>query len=322
LNDSLKIIVGVTDPAGMLPPMGDTPRGYHHASWLRRLISNYGRSLLSDPKLAEELSYPTGPRTFVSEEDGIVVFRDYERKPQWSYLCASFGEQRYENGHFNCSSFVYTARGNQWITDPGGSSIHDTGTTRKYLASSKAHNVAIPDGRDQSSGVGWVNARASLNNANIMRIGTNVYGPRYEHARTIICLDNLDAIAIFDRFRSSENSISFEGLLHFEANVAVALASASLAVGFRSKNRLRIIPHVLTGQFGGMGIDNGRNDRLGSLQGFVSHPLGGLQPANVLTYKFFGSGDVCGGMILTINEQGHRRIMDLLADQKARDLLT
>jgi hypothetical protein len=321
LKDSLKIIVGITDPAGMLPALGDTLRGYHHASWLRRLISNYGRSLLSDPKLTEELSYPTGPRMFVSEGDGIVAFRDYERKPHWSYLCASFGEQRHENGHFNCSSFVYTARGIRWITDPGGSGLHDSGSTRQYLTSSKAHNIAIPDGRDQSSGFGWIEARASLNNANIMRIGTNVYGPGYEHGRTIICLDNLDAIAIFDRFRSSGDSISFDGILHFEENVAVALANPGLALGFRNKSRLRIIPHVMTGQYSGMGIDNGRNDRPGSLQGFVSHPLGGLQPANVLTYKFSGSGDVCGGMILTINEHGLRRIMDLMAEQKIRELL-
>lgn len=259
---------------------------------------------------------------FAPEEDGILVFRDYERKPHWSYLCASFGEQRHENGHFDCSSFVYTARGIRWITDPGGSSFHDTGPARQYLTSSRAHNVAIPDGRDQSSGVGWIEARTSLKNANIVHIGTNVYGPNYDHARIIICLDNLDSIAVFDRFGTSGNAISFDGLLHFEENIAVALANSNLAIGFRSKSRLRIIPHTIMGQYSGMEIHNGRNDRPGSLQGFVSHPLGGLQPANVLNYKFSGTGDVCGGVILTINEQGLRRIMDLLMEQKVRKLLT
>ncbi|WP_114943960.1 heparinase II/III domain-containing protein [Microvirga calopogonii] len=321
LRTGLKVIVGMTDPGGMLPPLGDTPRGYHHASWLRRLISGYGRSLLADAELAEELSYPTGPRMFASEGDGIVVFRDYERKPHWSYLFASFGEQRRENGHFNCSSFVYTARGTRWITDPGGLSIHDTGSVRHYLTSSRAHNITSPDGRAQSAGQGWIEARTSLKNANIIRIGTNVYGPSYEHARIFLCLDNLSAIAIFDSFRGSSASISIDGHLHFDENVAVALTSSNLAVGFRDKNRLRIVPYAIAGESGGMAVHNGCNDRRGSLQGFVSHAQGGLRPANVLTYKFSGSGDICGGVILTINDQSFRRIMDLLATPEIKEVL-
>ena len=321
LKDGLKVIVGITDPAGMLPPIGDTPPGYHHASWLRRLISGYGRSLLSDPQLAEELSYPTGSRIFAHAESGAVSFRAYERKPNWSYVYTSFGEQRHENGHFDCSSFVYTARGIRWITDPGGASLHDVGSSRYYLTSSRAHNVALPDGRGQSSGLGWIESRATLGGASVVRIGTNVHGPTYEHARTIICLEDLDAIAVFDHFRSSEGSISFDGLLHFEENIAVALANSNLAMGFRGKNRLRLVPHAVTGQFGGMAIHNGRNDRPGALQGFVSHPLGGLQPANALTYKFFGSEEVCGGMILAISEQGLKRVMELLVKQELKRLL-
>jgi len=321
LRAGLKVIVGMTDPGGMLPPLGDAPRGFHHASWLRRLISGYGRSLLADPELAEELSYPPGPRMFASPGDGIVVFRDYERKPHWSYLCASFGEQRHGNGHFNCSSFVYTARGTQWITDPGGSSIHDTGAIRHYLTSSRAHNIASPDRRDQSSGHGWIEAQTSLNNANIIRIGTNAYGPGYEHARVFICLDNLNAIAVFDCFRSSGSPIVFDGQLHFDENVAVALTGSNLAIGFHGKNRLRIVSHVMAGEYNGMAVHNGCNDRRGSLQGFIAHGQGVLRPANVLTYKFSSSSDVCGGVILTINDQGFRRITDLLAMPEVKDLL-
>ncbi|UVF20265.1 heparinase II/III-family protein [Microvirga terrae] len=321
LKRGLRTIVGITDPAGMLPPLGEAPRGYHHASWLRRLISKYGRSLLSDPELAAELSYPPGPRIFVAEADGVVVFRNYEHKPHWSYLCASFGEQRHENGHFDCSSFVYVARGVRWITDPGGSSHNHAGPTRHYLVSPAAHNIAIPEGCNQSSGHGWVESRTTFDNVNVIRIGTNVFGPRFEHTRTIMCLDNLDAVAIFDRFRSSGENLSFDGHFHFAEGIAVALANANLAIGFRDKSRLRMIPHEITGQHSGMRIQNGCNDRPSSLQGFLSHPSGGLQPANVLTYKFSGSGEVCGGMILTISDQGLRRILDLLAEQEVRSLL-
>lgn len=321
LKVSLTNTVRVTDPAGMLPPFGDVVRGYHHASWLRRLISGYGRSLLSDQNLAEELSYPTGSRTFVSEGDGIATFRIYEHKPYWSYMCTSFGEQRHENGHFDCSSFVYSARGVQWITDPGGSSLYDAGSAHHYLTSSRAHNVAIPQGRKQSSGRGWIEARASLANANIIRIGTNVYGPDYEHVRAFICLDDLEAIAIFDRFESSRASVSFNGHLHFEETVAVALANSNLAIGFRNKSRLRIVPHIVSGQYSGMTIHNGCRKGPVSLQGFVSHPSGGLRPANVLTYKFSGSGNVCGGIILSVSEQGLQRIFDLLVENEVQKLL-
>ncbi|MGO4526302.1 heparinase II/III family protein [Microvirga sp. 2MCAF35] len=321
LRAALKVLVGMTDPSGMLPPLGDAPRGYHHASWLRRMISGYGRSLLADSELAEELSYPAGPRMFVSEGDGIVVFRDYERKPHWSYLCASFGEQRRENGHHNCSSFVYTARGTRWVTDPGGSIIHDTGSIRHYLTSSRAHNIASPDRHDQSSGLGLIEERMSLNHANIIRIGTNTYGPSYEHARVFLCLDNLNAIAVFDCFRGHGSPISIDGHLHFDENVAVALTSSNLAIGFHGKNRLRIVPHAVAGEYNGMTIQNGCNGRRGELQGFVSHPRGGLRPANVLTYRFSGSGDVCGGVILAINDLGFRRIMDLLATPELKAVL-
>jgi hypothetical protein len=321
LKVSLKIIVGMTNPAGMLPALGDMPSGYHHASWLRRLISGYGRLLLSDLKLAEELSYPAGPRMFLSEAGGVVAFRHYERKPHWSYLCASFNEQRRENGHFDCSSFVYTARGTQWIADPGGVSFQPSNPVRHYLTSSRAHNVAAPDGCDQLSGVGWIEAKTSVDSASIVRIGTNVYGPGYRHDRTIICLDNLDAVAVFDRFQNSGGSISFEGRLHFEENIAVALANHELAIGFRNKSRLRIIPRQITGEHRGMAIHNGRNNRAGCLQGFVSHPLGGLKPTNVLNYKFSGSGIVSGGVILTITEHGLKRVLDLLAHQEVRKLL-
>ena len=118
---------------------------------------------------------------FTSKAGGVVAFRHYDRKPNWGYLCASFNEQRHENGHFDCTSFVYTAGGVRWITDPGGSNLQDAGSARQYLLSSRAHNVAIPDGREQSAGSGWIDANISLKNGWAVRIGTNVYGPLYNH---------------------------------------------------------------------------------------------------------------------------------------------
>jgi hypothetical protein len=321
LRESLRIVVAVTDPAGMLPPFGDAPRGHHHASWMRRLISGYGRSLLLDHSLAEELSYPTGSRAFISEAAGMAAFRYYDRKPNWNYLCASFGEKRHENGHLDCASFVYSSGGVRWITDPGGSSFHDAGPARQFLISSKAHNVVIPDGREQTPGAGWIKSHLTYKNATVLQIGTNAYGPDYAHCRTFICLEDLQAVAVFDQFTTTQRPIICEGLLHFERDTAVAIVNPTQAISFRGQRRLRISPYLVVGKIDGMSVENGRTENLGFLQGFVSSPTDGLQPANVLHYRFSGSGSVCGGVILTADQQSLISMSELLKSPDLKTLL-
>jgi hypothetical protein len=322
LKDSLKALVATTDPAGMLAPFGDIPRSLHHASWLRRLISGYGRHLLSDQALAGELAYPLGPRLHISDHAGLIAFRNYAQKPDWSYLCATINEQRHENGHYDCTSFVYSARGVRWITDPGGSGVLEAGPTRQYLLASRAHNVAVPDHREQTAGFGWIEAVLSLEKARAIRVGTNVHGPCYDHSRILVCLDDMNAIAIFDRFRSSRSTAGFEAHLHFEENIAVALANSNLAIAFHKRDRLRIIPHPLAGQFTGLRVQNGHTGRAGSLQGYLSNGTGGLRPATVLSYGFAGGSEVCGGIILAITEDGLKRLMSLIASQQVQKLLS
>jgi hypothetical protein len=321
LKDSLKALVAVTDPAGMLAPFGDTPCSLHHASWLRRLISGYGRHLLSDPALAEELAYPLGSRLHAAENAGLIAFRNYVQKPDWSYLCASINEQRHESGHYDCTSFVYSARGVRWITDPGGSGVMESGPARQYLLSSQAHNVAIPDSREQSAGFGWVEATLSLEKAHAVRVGTNVHGPCYTHSRIFVCLNDMNAIAVFDQFRSLRSATSVESYLHFEDNIAVALANSRLAIAFHKRDRLRIVPHPIAGQFTGFRIQNGYAGRAGSMQGYLSTGAGGLKPANVLSYGFSGASQVCGGVVLAATEEGLKRLMTLIASQQVQNLL-
>jgi len=321
LKDNLQAIVAVTDPAGMLAPFGDTPRKLHHASWLRRLISGYGRHLLSDQALAEELAYPLGPRIHASDHAGLIAFRNYVQKPDWSYLCASINEQRHDIGHHDCTSFVYSARGIRWITDPGGSGVLEAGPARQYLLSSRAHNVAIPDSREQTAGFGWVEAKLALENAHAVRIGSNVHGPCHQHSRTFVCLDDMNAIAILDRFRLSRSTTDFEAYLHFEDNIAVALANSKLAIAFHKRDRLRVIPHSISGQFTGFKVQNGHTGRAGSMQGYLSNGTSGLKPANVLSYGFSGASEVCGGVVLAITEDSLKRLMSLIASQSVQNLL-
>jgi hypothetical protein len=321
LKGSLKALVAVTDPAGMLARFGDTPRNLHHASWLRRLISGYGRHLLSDRALAEELAYPLGSRLHTAERAGLIAFRNYVQKPAWSYLCASINEQRHENGHYDCTSFVYSARGVRWITDPGGSGVMEAGPVRQYLLSSRAHNVALPDSREQSAGFGWIEATLPLEKAHAVRVGTNVHGPCYTHSRIFVCLDDMNAIAVLDRFRSLRNTTNAEAYLHFDDNIAVALANSNLAIAFHKRDRLRIIPHPIAGQFTGFRVQNGQSGRAGSMQGYLSNGTGGLKPSNVLSYGLTGTSEVCGGVVLALTEEGLKRLIPLLASQPVQNLL-
>ncbi|MFC1460428.1 heparinase II/III family protein [Microvirga arabica] len=322
LKDSLKALVAVTDPAGMLAPFGDTPRKLHHASSLRRLISTYGRHLLSDRALAEELAYPQGPRLHTSDHAGLIAFRNYLQKPDWSYLCASINEQRQDNGHHDCTSFVYSARGVRWITDPGGSGMMESGPTRHYLLSSRAHNVAIPDFREQTAGFGWIEATLSLDQARAVKVGTNVHGPCYKHSRVFVCLDDMNAIAIFDRFRSSRGTARFEANLHFEDSIALALVNGKLAIAFHKRDRLRILPYPVAGQFTGFMVKNGHAGRAGTMQGYITDGASGLKSANVLNHGFAGASDVCGGVVLGVTEDGLKRLMSLIASQQVQNLLS
>ncbi|WP_052954460.1 heparinase II/III domain-containing protein [Microvirga vignae] len=320
LRKGLQSIVSATDPSGSLPPFGDAPQGYHHASWLRRLLSVYGTTLLSDPALAAALSYPTGKKVFSLPNAGLITARHYERNAHWSYFCASLNGHHSEHGHSDCTSFVYSAGGASWIVDPKGSDFYEAGSARQYLVSARAHNLAIPDEREPTAGTAWIEAHETLEGANLFQIGTNVHGHDYDHRRIIVCLDNLHAVALFDHFTTQARPVSFEGLLHFDPKVTAAIASSRLGIGYRKDGRLQIIPHVLKGQFSGMSIDNGRSDRPTALQGFVAQPTGGLQPASVLRYRFSGHGTVCGGVVLATSERSAGTLANLLKATAVKNL--
>lgn len=321
LKKSLRTLVAVTSPSGFLPAFGDAPSGYHHAAWLRRLLSGYGKDLLSDAELASELAYPTGHRISCVQREGFIAVRHYERTAQWNYFCTSLSGRQHEHGHFDSTSFIYSANGAAWIVDPRGSELHEGEAARQFLISSRAHNVALPDGREQTAGTGWIEARETFEGASLFQIRTNVHGPEYEHRRIFICLDGLHAIAVFDHFATQDRRVSFEGFLHFDPEIVVALASTQMGVAYRKDRRMRILPQSIKGQFTGLSIDNGRSDRAGTLQGFVARPGGGLQAANVLRYRFSGKGAVCGGVLLAIDQRGAGALSKLLKTAAVRSFI-
>jgi hypothetical protein len=311
----------LTDPAGMLPPFGETPHGYHHAAWLRRLISQFGQGWIKDKAIRRELEYPEGSREFPSAHTGVLAARHYEQGREWSYFCASVLEQRQSHEHSDSTSFVYSAGGARWITDSSGSSQFEVGAARQYLVASRAHNVALPDGREQTAGTSWLQSKSSVGDISIYEVCSTVHGPEYAHRRIFMMTKGLGAIAVFDHFQTAQRPFTVEGFLHFEPEVMVAIASSQLVMGFSGQKRLRIIPHLVAGRLGGLEISQGLNTQASALQGFISRNPGGLEPASVLRYRFAGHENICGGMIMTLDRQNLAAITQAISDPDVKRLL-
>jgi hypothetical protein len=134
-------------------------------------------------------------------------------------------------------------------------------------------------------------------------------------------LDDLNTIAVFDRFKALRNACDFEAYLHFNENIAVALANPKLAIAFHERDRLRIIPYPVAGLFTGLKVQNGHIGRAASLQGHLYNRTDGVRAANVLSYGFSGTSEVCGGVVLTTNEESLKRILRLITSQQVQKLL-
>ncbi|WP_230533145.1 heparinase II/III domain-containing protein [Microvirga roseola] len=313
--------IELTDPEGMLPAFGDTHHGHHHASWLRRLLARYGQACMADEGVRTALTYPQGTRIFADSGAGAFGMRHYQQGRRWGYFCASLPAQTSPQGHFDATSFVFSASGVRWISDVGGSRQSEDGPSRHFLVSSRAHNIAMPDGREQMAGATWHHSALTIEGANVFEVATNTYGPDYLHRRIFICLDQVNAFGVFDRFGTSERAISFEGFLHFEPEVIAAIVNPNLIMGYRGQRKLRIVPRAIAGRLSGVDIVQGRSDQPASVQGFVSRGSGALEPASVLRYSFSGQQSLCGGVLMAVDEAGFKALTGLLEAPAVRELL-
>jgi hypothetical protein len=314
-------LIKITDPGGMLPAFGDMPAGFHHASWLRRLISRFGQEWLAEDEIRTELSYPQGSRFIPLTRQGVLAARSYEHGKDWAYFCASLSEQRNSHGHYDTTSFIYSSAGARWIVDPGGSSQHEVGPTRNYLISSRAHNVAIPDGREQGAGTSWLQSELSIDGIRICEIWSNVHGPDYIHRRLYVMTDDLSALAVLDDFETAGETLTFEGFLHFDASTMVALAAQQQAVAFHGQRRLYLMPYSTIGRLSGLEAVQAHNEPSLPLQGFVAGTAGGLEPATVLRYRFSGTKRAYGGMLLATSKRGMKAVSQALIDERFGKIL-
>ena len=299
-------LAGLLDPGGRLPPLGDSPHGIDQAGWIGRLLALRPRALVAE-RGGEPLEAPAPP-------DMRAVRHDAPGRG-WAQFACTFAEQA-PAGHLDCTSFVFATGGLRWIVEGGGSEQSETGAARHYLLSARAHNVAIPDGREPMAGRGRQQGDLALDGATAQAIATNVHGPDYRHVRIFVLLDDLDGLAVIDRFETAERPVTFEGLLHLAPEAVVALAGPRRGLAQIGDRRLGLIPWTVAGQAAGLEIVNGRNDRPGALQGFVARAPGPLQPAGVLRYAFAGRGTVCGGLLVSADADAEERLAALLRTER------
>lgn len=321
LREATQQLISLTDPGGALPPFGDTPFNLRHAAWIRKLLSGYGKHWMQDKGIRAELSYPQGARTFVSPSSDIIATRFYEQGRSWGYFCVNLSEQSSLEGHRDSTSFVFASGGRRWITEASGSLSPQTEEARRYLGSPQAHNLAIPNGCEPGSGTSWLTSHTRTSGVHLYEVGSNIYGPSFNHQRIFIVLENLGALAVFDHFTRLHNPISFEAFLHFEPETMVSIAGSQLAVGSQSRQRLRIVPVGLSGTSDGLEVIHGRSGSLGT-QGYISRGPGPLQTTNVLRYGFKGNGNVCGGAVLAMDEASYKTIMNTIRSYAGEKLLS
>lgn len=299
---------GLLDPGGRVPPFGDSPHGEDYAGWIGRLnaLSATGRDLVAERRTLST-GLPSGPEP----KDGMIALRQDAPGRSWAYLACTYASRGH--GHRDATSFVYATESVRWIVEAGGSSLVETGAIRHHLASGEAHNIAIPDGREPSAGEAWLAGTTPLDGATAYEIGTSVHGPAYAHARILVVLHDLSGLAILDRFATDTGPVSFEGLLHLAPEILAAIASPRRAMAQSGLSRLAFTPLAQAGRVAGLAIVNGRNDRPGTMQGFVSQSPGTLAPASVLRYAISGTGRICGGMMMAADTTAERRLATLLA---------
>lgn len=311
---AVPVLPRLLDPGGRLPPFGDGAGGLDHAGWIARLARPEAGDLV-----AARDDAPAAPAAAMAD---VTVLRYDGPERGWAYFaCQQAGASPPEHG--DATSFVFATGGSRWIVESGGEGT-ETGAARHFLASARAHNVAIPDGRAPVAGRVWPTDRLDLDGARLLAFSSNLHGPDYAHARLFLVLDDLGGLAVLDRFErmgeGSSRAVSFEGLLHLAPDTLVALPGPRRALARQENGRLDLQPWTVTGQGAGMEVAIGRSDRPGRMQGFVAAGQGSLKAAPVLRYAFTGRGRVCGGMILSADGEAERRLVHWLGTDAVRRL--
>ncbi len=218
---------------------------------------------------------------------GTLIVRRPDDGAGWSAFTADFSAQVDPQDHRDCTAFTFATGGLRWITEGEG----------QHVATARAHNVALPDGREPGVGAGRAREALRLGDATVYRVETTVHGPDYRHVRTFVLLEDLSGIAVFDRFATRERPLAVEGFLHLDPAATVALDASRRVFGLCGGRRLHILPCTLVGRFDDLALSR---DGLAPRSGHGAH--GGP----VLRYGLSGTGIVEGGLLIAASA-GQRR---------------
>ncbi|MDN3571665.1 heparinase [Methylobacterium longum] len=293
----------LVEPDGALPPFDDAPDHTGRGPWLERLAA-------ASPWLRTADPVPEAAGVGRARPADAIWTRELAlRRPDdgagWSAFTADFSGQVHPQDHRDCTSFTFATGGVRWITEAGGPH-----------PAARAHNVALPDGREPTAGIGVVKAFIPLSGATAHCIATSVHGPDYRHVRAFVLLSDLSGMAVVDRFLTGDRPLTVEGFLHLDAAVAVALDTTRRVLGLHGARRLHIVPHLLAGRLDDLTVGRAWADPQGTRgRDDADH---GARAASVLRYGFSGVRSVAGGLLIAASPASLGRLMRTLADPAFR----
>lgn len=302
-------LIALFEPDGTLPPFDDTPGPVDHGRWLRRVSATHAR-----PGMAAPGPGPMGvgwPLPAGVTRPGTLIVRRQNDGTGWSAFTADFFAQVHPQDHRDCTSFTFATGGLRWITEGDG----------QHQAAARAHNIAVPDGREPGAGVGFARASVRLGDATVHRIETTVHGPDYRHVRAFVLLEDLSGMAVFDRFLTDDRPLAVEGFLHLDPAVAVALDASRRVFGLRGAGRLHIVPHAITGRFADLAVSRAWAGSRTAAHGAAPGANHGARAGAVLRYGFSGVQGAAGGLLIAAASGSVNRLMAAVEDTAFRHAL-
>ncbi|WP_139173897.1 heparinase II/III family protein [Methylobacterium sp. UNC378MF] len=295
-------LVDLFEPDGVLPPFDDAPDPGGRNRWLDRLAASRIRPWIAGPPPGPGAVH-AGPAFPAAARPGTLLARRQDAGTGWSAFTADYGPQLHPQDHRDCTSFTFGTGGLRWITEGGG---------RQPAA--RAHNVAIPDGREPGAGTGVPQASFGLGDATVHLIATTVHGPNYRHLRAFVLLEDLSGVAVLDRFLTESRPLSVQGFLHLDPAVTVALDSSRRVFGLRGARQLHIVPVAIAGRVNDVGVS----------RAWAAPQAADREPAagTVLTYDLSGREHVAGGLLIAASAEGVGRLLRTVEGEAFRQRLT